>query len=56
MYCENCFCVYENDGYCRLESIELDISGVCASCRYVIIPDKLLKKYKKEYKEYKKIK
>lgn len=35
MKCENCFCVYEYNGNCRLEEIELDITGQCMQCIYI---------------------
>ncbi len=42
MKCENCFCVYEYDGSCLLEHIELDIQGQCKECVYINIEDTAL--------------
>lgn len=42
MKCENGFCVYEKDGVCLLDRIELDTQGQCKECIYVPIdPDVL---------------
>lgn len=46
MKCENIFCVYQNDGICILDSIEIDITGQCSNCMYTDIPEKDLDKYK----------
>ena len=35
MNCENILCVYEKDGHCILDEIELDIHGQCKECIYV---------------------
>jgi hypothetical protein len=51
--CENYFCIYEENGKCILDKIELDILGQCTECIYVnleqdVLNDakqKLLKKY-----------
>ena len=32
MLCENIFCIYEKDGMCILDEIEIDISGQCTCC------------------------
>lgn len=33
--CENEFCLYQKDGACVLETINLDIRGNCTECIYV---------------------
>lgn len=43
MKCENIFCVYESQGTCILEEIELDILGQCSQCIYATIDDETLK-------------
>ncbi len=48
MKCENYFCIYENDGFCRLESVELDILGQCKECIYINIEKEKLKKIKEQ--------
>ncbi len=39
MKCENNFCIYENNGVCLLNHIELDIQGQCKECIYVNVED-----------------
>ena len=34
MKCENYFCVYQENGTCILNNIELDIQGLCKDCTY----------------------
>lgn len=46
--CENEFCIYQENGKCILDVIELDISGMCQSCIYVNISQEELNKKKKE--------
>ena len=48
MKCENCFCIYEENGFCRLESVELDIQGQCKECIYLSIDENILKKLKEK--------
>ena len=51
--CENCFCIYEENGKCILDNVGLDIMGQCTECIYVNLEhdvlneakQKLLKKY-----------
>lgn len=33
--CENEFCIYQKQGTCILESVQLDIQGNCLNCIYV---------------------
>ena len=46
MKCENLFCIYEKDGNCTIDNVELDISGSCQNCIYVDIPENLLETLK----------
>ncbi|MBQ7006235.1 MAG: hypothetical protein IJN59_00235 [Oscillospiraceae bacterium] len=56
MVCENLFCIYQQEGECLLEEIQLDRAGVCTSCIYPSIDQtylkqeklKLLQKYQQE--------
>lgn len=48
MYCENKFCIYQNNNKCIDDNIELDISGLCQSCILINIDDELLEKLKKK--------
>ena len=42
MNCENYFCIYQNNEKCILDEIEIDISGVCASCIYVDVEPNII--------------
>ncbi len=46
MNCENCFCIYQYSGVCRLDRIELDIQGKCTSCIYLDIDEQALEHIK----------
>ena len=46
MKCENYFCIYEENGFCRLDSVELDIQGQCKEGIYLNIDEKTLKSLK----------
>ncbi len=50
MNCENYLCIYENNGQCILDKIELDIVGLCKECIYIDISNKDLKTKKQEMK------
>ena len=50
MICNNYFCVYQENGICTLNEINIDIIGQCESCIYVDIPIYELKNYKKQTK------
>lgn len=50
MKCENYFCIYEENGFCRLDSVELDIQGQCKECIYLNIDENTLKKFKEKEK------
>ena len=44
--CENEFCIYQKQGICILESIQLDIQGNCMDCIYVNIEESVLNNLK----------
>ena len=44
--CENDFCIYQKNGHCILNSIELNTFGACDSCIYININNKQLKEEK----------
>ncbi len=46
MNCENEFCIYQKNSLCLLESVEMDINGICTSCILVRIQQELLDKLK----------
>lgn len=37
LYCENVFCIYQKDGKCILDIVNLDIQGNCVDCTYIDI-------------------
>lgn len=37
LFCENEFCIYQKQGNCILESVQLDIQGNCMDCIYIHI-------------------
>ncbi len=46
--CENYFCVYFCDGMCRLEQLDLSITGACCSCIYVDIDEAYLNRQREK--------
>ena len=32
--CQNYLCIYEHEGKCKLNNIELDVLGQCTECMY----------------------
>ena len=44
--CENKFCIYQRQGNCILEKVELDIQGNCVDCMYINIEDNSLNSLK----------
>lgn len=48
MRCENLFCIYEREGECLLDVIDLDMQGGCNECVYVDIDKDYLEKIKKQ--------
>ena len=46
MKCENNFCIYQSEGRCILDEIDIDSLGMCTSCIYPKIDEKILNKAK----------
>lgn len=46
LFCENKFCIYQKQGICILDSVELDIQGNCTNCIYIDIQENALNKLK----------
>ena len=46
MKCENSYCVYQKQGKCTLDQIQINISGMCSECIYVDLEDSVLDKAK----------
>ena len=46
--CENEFCLYQKQGACVLERVQLDIQGNCADCVYINIEKDTLKSLKEK--------
>ena len=44
--CENEFCIYQKQGKCILENIQLDIQGNCTDCTYINIEEDTLNNLK----------
>lgn len=44
MNCENCFCIYYENGQCLLENISLNILGMCENCVTINIDEETLQK------------
>ena len=44
--CENEFCIYQKQGTCVLESVQLDIQGNCVDCIYINVEKDTLNKLK----------
>lgn len=40
--CENGFCVYQKEGKCILENVQLDIQGNCIDCICIDIEENVL--------------
>lgn len=51
MKCENYFCIYEKDGTCVLDSIEIDIQGSCKECMYIDVDEGKLQMYKEKERD-----
>ncbi len=55
MNCENKFCIYQNEGKCTLNKVDIDSLGMCADCIYPDIDEKILNQAKlkllREYQE-----
>ena len=58
MVCDNHFCIYQQEGECLLEEIQLDCTGVCTNSIYHTLNEdylqqekvKLLQKYQQNDK------
>ena len=48
MHCENFLCIYEKNGKCLIEGIDLDIMGQCTSCIYPNFEKEVLQRYKEK--------
>ena len=46
--CENEFCIYQKQGNCILESVQLDIQGNCTDCIYINVEKSTLKNLKEQ--------
>ena len=46
--CENEFCIYQKQGHCILNSVNLDIQGNCLECIYVDIDEETLNNMKEK--------
>ena len=46
MKCENYFCIYQKNGECVFDSIEIDIQGSCKDCIYINVDEEKLQLYK----------
>ncbi len=44
--CENEFCIYQKQGKCILENVQLDIQGNCTDCTYINIEEDSLNNLK----------
>lgn len=55
MNCENSFCIYQIKGKCVLDTVNIDIFGMCSECVYPVIDEKILNQAKlKLLKDYQK--
>ena len=55
MNCGNKFCIYQNEGKCMLNRVDIDSLGMCADCIYPDIDEKVLNQAKLELlREYQK--
>ena len=46
--CENEFCIYQKNGTCSLDIVELDIQGTCTDCIYINIEENTLSELKEK--------
>lgn len=40
--CENEFCIYQKQGTCILDSVQLNVQGNCVDCIYINVEKNLL--------------
>ena len=52
MKCENSFCIYQTNGICMLDSVEINSFGMCTECIYPDIDEKALNQAKKKLLKY----
>lgn len=48
LFCENEFCIYQKQGKCILENIQLDIQGNCVECIYINVGEETLNDLKEK--------
>ena len=48
LFCENEFCIYQRQGNCMLESVQLDIQGNCVDCIYINVEEDTLNNLKEK--------
>lgn len=48
LFCENEFCIYQKQGMCILEKVQLDIQGNCTDCIYINVDKDMLDTLKEE--------
>lgn len=46
--CDNEFCIYQTQGSCILERIQLDVQGNCTNCIYITVEEEMLSELKKK--------
>ncbi len=46
--CENKFCIYQKQGNCVLENVQLDIQGNCLDCIYINVEEDTLNNMKEK--------
>ena len=46
--CDNEFCIYQAQGGCILEQVQLDIQGNCTNCMYIRVEDETLRELKQK--------
>lgn len=46
--CENEFCIYQKQGNCILNSVQLDVRGSCLDCIYINVEEGVLNKFKEQ--------
>lgn len=46
LFCDNEFCIYQKQGKCVLENVQLDIQGNCTECIYIEVDESTLNSLK----------
>lgn len=49
MKCENSFCIYQSEGKCLLDIVEIDNMGMCTECIYPNIDKEVLNQAKLKF-------